>query len=237
MFISDHQIKELCREGERIRIDPFNEMNVGPNSYDLTLDGEYRLLYLDWGLKEEAPWERERVQITSTVVLDRHVPPSNITYAKEDIDEEGHIRHYIVIPPFHSIIVRTQEVVHVGERLIGLVSPRSNLSYTINMFHSSLVDTGFIGRLTARIYNPTMSEIWIPAGYRFMQIMFADAITPDIMYDQRRLSKNLRYSDEIPNYKIDKEWLGFKEPPKRSRKEKPPKSATRPYPPSAAKNE
>lgn len=227
MFLADHQIEHLCTGGVKIRIDPFNPMNVGPNSYDLTLDGEYRLLYSDWGKRIEMPWYRNRNVVVSKFALDKEVPPSKHMYAKEVLDESGTNRHYLIVPPFHSVIVRTQEVVYIGDGFLGLVSARSNLSYVLNMFHSSLVDTGFVGRLTARIYNPATSELWLPAGYRFLQMMIATAESPYEDYSQRKLSKNLQYVDDLPDYKIDKEWLGFREPPKEEELSVPPTPQSR----------
>ena len=173
--------KEILRlmEEGEIVIEPFDRRWLGPNSYDLHLD--------------------ENIKI-----------PVNIPDITKNEKVYKRAKLPYTIPPFGSIIVQTKEIVGCRSKTLGILSERSNLARLPLIFsYSKLLDTGFIGHLSAAIFNPNPFPVTIHPNYRFLQIMFM-RVDGEVMqtYDKRKWSKNLDQFGEVPEFKPDKEWLG-----------------------------
>ena len=182
MMLSDVQIMDFIDSGE-IVIEPFKHKNLGPNSYDLTLHKKIMV-----------PWTPENGEVDVTKTIPRYIE-KELPYS---------------IPPHGSIVVRSNEIIGVKEKTLGILSARSNLArLPLILSYSTLIDTGFKGFITAVLYNPNPFPVRIVPNYRFMQVMFdyVDGVisTP---YDKRTWSKNLDQFGDIypPGFKIDKEW-------------------------------
>jgi len=166
-------------------ITPFNNNQLGPNSYDLELHEHY-VVYRSLGLgriidsTKEAP---PHMEITSKLI---------ILHSKQ------------------TMIVMTKEVVTVKQPWVGILSPRSGFArLPITISYSTLVDTGYSGVLGCQITNHAGYDLIFRAGQRFMQIMFIrmEGVL-QITYQERKSSKYLHNDgSHVPIYKVDKEWL------------------------------
>jgi len=159
------------------------EKSWGNNSYDLRLHENYTMLD----------------SFAETLSMDKKAFENKPFKAVDG---------FIVIKPQESILVRSIEIITVPQGYIALLSPRSNLSYVFDLFHSKLCDTGFEGFITMRIKNPQNRDLRLPVGLRFSQIMYSLSQDVSTMYKHRPSSKNLDYFDDsYPTWKLDKEYL------------------------------
>jgi deoxycytidine triphosphate deaminase len=179
IMLTDIEILEEMSSGNII-IKPFNRDFLGPDSYDVTLFRKARL-------------------ITHKEVLDitKHIPDSKI------------IKLPYVLSPGESIIVMTNEIIGCGPTISADIVGRSNNDTLPLQQADGHIDPGFVGPLRKRITNVGTFPIKLVPNYRFAQVKFYRTSKPcAVPYTKRRLSRNVNQShDDIPNFKIDKEWL------------------------------
>lgn len=178
-MLSDSKIMELMEQGEII-IKPFKRKNLGANSYDLTLSSKVRLV-----LKQD------------TIDMTKNIPET------KEIDLP------LTLFQGDSIIFQTNEIVGVQSTTVGMLSERSNFCrLPLRLNYSKLIDTGFVGTISAVLTNIAPFPVVIRPNYRIIQVMFFKVdgeIEKD--YKQRDWSKNLnQFGESVPEYKVDKEW-------------------------------
>ncbi|MFN7841563.1 MAG: dCTP deaminase [Pirellula sp.] len=148
MILSGTEIRE--RMGSDIRISPFQEDCLNPNSYNLTLHNEL-LVY------EE-------------VVLDAKQPNR---FRRITIPEEG-----IILSPGQIYLGRTMEYTET-RNLVPMIEGRSSVARLGLFVHcsSGFGDVGFCGHWTIEMF--AVQPVRIYAGLRICQIFFHE-ITGDI---------------------------------------------------------
>lgn len=180
-MLSDIEILGSIAAGEII-IEPFEEENLGPNSYDLTLNKSIKVAQFGVG---------------SFDLIGQNI----MAYTKFELP--------YILGSWGVVTFMTNEVVGCKEKTMGIISQRSNLArLPVVVNFSALLDTGFVGRLSGAIINPNNFPIVLKPNIRILQIMFDSCIGINRKYAGRKSSKNLdQFGSDVPVYKVDKEWI------------------------------
>jgi len=121
--------------------------------------------------------------------------PKNLTPNGYDlsIDEiyirnsEQHIKEGVaVIPPLTWFAISTKEFVKMGPTITSQLWIRSSYARKGVMASFGKVDAGFHGTLTISCFNSNNTELEIPVGDRFCQIVFEKLHSkPSELYDKK----------------------------------------------------
>lgn len=142
MILSGFKIKDEVKNN-KITINPFNEMDINPNSYNYTL-GDYVKVYKNYEIDSKVKQEVEVVYIPN----------------------EG-----LVIEPDKIYLGFTNEIIG-SDYYVPVITGRSSTG-RLGLFvqiTSDLVDVGFCGRLTLQLHS--VQPIRIYKGMKIGQIMF-----------------------------------------------------------------
>jgi deoxycytidine triphosphate deaminase len=184
-MLSDEQILSAIK-GNSIEIDPFDRDFLGPNSYDISLSTKYRILETKLG--------SGNVKIDTTERVPLSFESAGV------IELKGH----------QTAILMSREKITIRSPFAGILSPRSGFScLPISIGYSHLIDTGYSGPLKATVTNNADYTLLFHEKQRFMQVMFHMVGPVSQNYQERVNSKYTLHGDnfEVPQYKIDKEWL------------------------------
>jgi dCTP deaminase len=151
LLLSDKRIIEEIEMGN-ITIDPFDERQLGTNSYDCRL-GE---------------WFFQPTKFSETIDF------TNEEQARAFWGQPQQAEEAIVVKPGTTILAHTQEVVGARNGITTTMHARSSIG------RSSLSvckcagagDVGYISRWTMEISNHSTCSIHIPLGIRICQIKF-----------------------------------------------------------------
>jgi dCTP deaminase len=154
-MLSDKRIIEEMRNGN-IVIEPFDERQLGTNSYDCRL-GEW--------------YFRGDYSVKSMRIDD---PEHMKEYWGDPIDASKKDDGLIFILPGTTILAHTQEIVGGHNGFLAEMRCRSSIARSgLSVCRCSGVgDVGYIGRWTMEISNHTQACIWVPVGYRVCQMVF-----------------------------------------------------------------
>ncbi len=144
--LSREEIIKKIREG-KIKIEPFDEKNVGPASIDLTLGEDFRIY-----------------------------KKSNSLEIKEDTDYMAYTeprKGSITLNPGDFAIGVTKEKVSLPENLCGELSGRSRFARLGILVHAtaSLVQPGINNHQVLEIKNISPNKIILKAGLKICQLM------------------------------------------------------------------
>ncbi len=148
MILTRDEILKLINEKELI-IDPFSIHNLGPASYDLTLDNVFRIQ-----------------------------KPNTILEAREDYDIDKYtekiIAYEYTLMPGELILGLTKERIKMPSYLVGWLQGRSRFARIGLMIHitANLVQPGVNNKQVLEIYNASNRPIKIFAGTKICQIIF-----------------------------------------------------------------
>lgn len=189
MLLNYDEIQEQINQGE-LNINPFKIENLGPNSYDLTINEKIQLLH-QGGTSEcgfFCPTD----------------PDKNPGY-------EGRLLPHFLYPG-DAIRCSTKEVVTFKSKTYGIIFTRSNLSrFPIYINHGPLVDTGYSGVLSFVITNNSHNLIRIEPNMRVLQLLFYTCNPMSVKYFDRKNSKNKgQISGTVPGFNVDKEFKNEK---------------------------
>lgn len=150
MVLSDKAIRKALKEG-KITLDPFNEEDLQPASYDLHMDNH--LLLFDRGHNS---------------IIDIKKPMEELMVEYE-MDEDGYILH-----PKEFILGNIQEVTGVDESHVAFLHGKSSLARIGLLIHATagLLDPGNTMRLTLEMYNLSPLPIRLYPNMKIGQITF-----------------------------------------------------------------
>ncbi len=139
----------------RIKIEPFNEANIGPASMDLTLGNEFRVFkshIKEHFVTDEAAAER----ITKEVIIPDH--------------------ETISIKPGELILGITREKITLPNNICGWLQGRSRFARLGLMVHitASLMQPGISNRQVLELYNASKVTLRIPPGIKICQFVFEE---------------------------------------------------------------
>lgn len=208
--LSNKEIRQAFKE-DLIVIRPFNDANVGTNSYDVTLG--------EWYYREQHPLMKSPIYNIYAERLDRiwGPPLQSQSYSKtvsigqlpkgmENIAENDQI---ILLAPGETILAHTIEF--IGGRTSGYHGIKTKMHARSSIGRSmigvckcaGLGDAGYINRWTMEITSFSQYH-WIPlvVGRRIAQIEFEHLDSIDEKYTQ--LSQKYQTGDDIEE--IVKAW-------------------------------
>jgi len=150
MVLSDRNIKGWLSNG--LVIDPFDEINLQPSTYDLKLGNEVRVFD---NYKAGCIDVRQKIDTTRVVKL----------------NGEGFVVH-----PGEFILGSTKEYFEIPGKLCGKLEGRSSLGRLGLVVHATAgyIDPGFKGWITFEISNLSRLPIRIYGDMRIAQICFLE---------------------------------------------------------------
>jgi dCTP deaminase len=150
MVLSDKGIKEALEKGQ-ITLEPFEEENLQPASYDLHLDSN--LLLFDRG-------NNSHIDIKK---------PMETLMIEHKMNEDGYIIH-----PKEFVLGNIQEITGVDEEHVGFLHGKSSLARIGLLIHATagLLDPGNELRLTLEMYNLSPLPIKLYPDMKIGQITF-----------------------------------------------------------------
>lgn len=161
-MLSDKRIIEEMKKGN-IVIDPFDERQLGTNSYDCRIG--------EWYFRGDYSVKSMRID-NAEHMKDYWGKPINAlhdnTWAKDNA--------LIFINPGTTILAHTQEVVGGHNGFLAKMHCRSSIARSgLSVCRCAGVgDVGYIGRWTLEISNHTQACIWVPVRYRICQMIFEE---------------------------------------------------------------
>ena len=150
-MIDKSSIVEEIKNGV-IRIDPFDEKYLGPNSYDLSIGGNI-IRYAN-----------------STFPL--WIDSENSILNAFDYPEQH--REYFLIRSKERLLAHTIEYAGAYKRYVPKLASRSSTArWGLDICASAgFGDVGYVNRWTLEVYNFTNYHIFVPVGARLCQIYF-----------------------------------------------------------------
>lgn len=143
------------RHCDGLKIDPYDESNLQPASYDLTLGREFAI--------ETVDLPGMTVQSIEDGPADRFV---------DDLDE-------IRIEPGEFVLGHTKEHIRLPDDITAEVKGRSSLGRLGLIPHTAgWVDPGFTGTVTLEFVNHSNQPVRLHAGDRIAQIVFSYTESP-----------------------------------------------------------
>lgn len=133
----------------KIKINPFNEENVQPASYDVCLADRVYIFARDHN-KVIDPFVVEPLGYTETLTERYKLDPGKF------------------------ILASTVETVELPDNVSGRIEGKSSLARLGLIVHvtAGFIDPGFEGQITLELYNMNSSPIWLYPGMRIAQISF-----------------------------------------------------------------
>ncbi len=150
MLLSDKSIRKAIRSGQ-ITLDPFNEKDLQPASYDLHIDKH--LMFFDTEHNE---------------MIDIKKPMENLMVEYE-MDKDGYI-----LQPKEFILGNIKEITGVDDNHVAFLHGKSSLARIGLLIHvtAGLLDPGNTMRLTLEMYNLSPLPIKLYPGMKIGQITF-----------------------------------------------------------------
>ena len=164
-MLGNEAIKKALKDG-RIEIDPFDEEQLGPNSYDLRI-GEWVCRQREFNpIRELSPQFNVSQR---TVELINPVDGLALWNSPYEV-QSGIIR----LHPGELILAHTREFVGCYEDVVGEMASRSTLMRMgiAICVDAGLGDVGFASKWTMEVYNHTRAIIDIHVGDRVAQMKF-----------------------------------------------------------------
>lgn len=166
-------IKQAISEG-KIVITPFDEDQLGPNSYDLRLG--------DWFVRQKH--EYNDPGFDAPITLGDPVQPHRV-WGKPQRAEHG----IIEIDAGELILAHTEEYVSCYVDIVGEMASRSTMMRNgiAVCIDAGLGDVGYAGRWTMEIYNHLNHPIVLEVGWRVAQMKFHRVEGVDLSYSEKAM--------------------------------------------------
>lgn len=178
MMLSYQSIAKKIAEGE-ISITPYNHLNIGPASYDLTLGNSFvevrpdvtKVDIVSSSLQPNAGAlsspVRKRVRVRS---MDESYPVHKIEVS------DG---HGIILPAKGFVLATTVEYIKASSKYALYVEGRSSIGRMgLQVQNAGFVDPGFEGQITLELFNASDVPIALAPGRRICQITIIELDEP-----------------------------------------------------------
>ena len=159
-MLSDKRIIEEMKKGN-IVIEPFDDRQLGTNSYDCTLGSYYY----------------EADEFMHSVYVDNPEDVSLFWLGPKEAQWSPTKRSaYIPVRPGHTILAHTREIVGGKHGILAKMHAKSTTArYGLSVCRCAGVgDVGFINIWTMEIHNGTRSKLWLPVGMKICQFVFEE---------------------------------------------------------------
>ena len=122
--------------------------------------------------------------------IEKNLTPNGYDLSIDEIfirKTDEHIKEGIAtIPPMTWFAISTKEFIKMGPQITSQLWIRSSYARKGIMASFGKVDAGFHGTLTISCFNSNDTEIEIPIGDRFCQIVFENlSSAPSELYDKK----------------------------------------------------
>lgn len=165
MIQVDKQIRAMI-QCSKIKIEPYDESSVNPNSYDLHLGDNFQLSKQNGGIN---PYDQRTVE--------------KAFYEKTSSE--------LWIQPGEFILGRTEEKITLPADIVGSVEGKSSLARLGLSIHQTggWIDAGFSGTITLELHNCSPNMVLLSAGMPIAQIVFFNTLPAEKPYGERISSK------------------------------------------------
>jgi dCTP deaminase len=190
MVLSDKGIKEALEKGQII-LDPFEEENLQPASYDLHLDSN--LLLFDRGNNSHIDVKK----------------PMETLMVEYKMNKNGYIIH-----PKEFLLANIKEITGVDEEHVGFLHGKSSLARIGLLIHATagLLDPGNELRLTLEMYNLSPLPIKLYPDMKIGQITFEQMdYECERPYGSEGLNSKYKGDMKVKGSKMYKNYLNAKE--------------------------
>jgi len=149
MIITRGEILKLLKKGA-IKIEPFDEKDIGPGSVDLTLDNQIRIFNSKKKISEDTDYKK----ITKIVNISRGYN----------------------LKPGELVLGITKEKITLPEDICGWLNSRSRFARIGLMSHitAPFVAPGVSNHQILEIYNAGKNTILLQPGFKICQIVFQE---------------------------------------------------------------
>ena len=162
MVLSRRTIQKRIQSGSLV-IDPFDEHNLGPASYDLRLGYTFVELELQYSQR-----------CIKSATLSESYPTKTTKIGKEDV---------IVMPPKSFLLGTTLECVAIPTDVAVYVEGRSSIGrYGLQVQNAGFIDPGFDGQITLELFNASDVPIALSPMRRICQLVFFELDEPTEPY-------------------------------------------------------
>lgn len=183
MMLSYQSIAQKIAEGE-ISIYPYNHLNIGPASYDLTLGRSFvevkpDMSTVDIPISPELlpPQFRnlpENMRPTQRQIRVRNMDESYPEHRVEIPEDQG-----IIIPPKGFVLATTEEYIKASPKYALYVEGRSSIGRMgLQVQNAGFVDPGFEGQITLELFNASDVPIALKPGRRICQVTIIELDEP-----------------------------------------------------------
>lgn len=171
MLLTGGRLRDAVEK--RIRIDPFRESNLGPDSYDITLGNEFL-----------------RVRSEETGVID----PENLNVLGERI-----LGREFFLQPGHFVLARSEEWIELPGNILALVSGKSSIARLGLQVHAAAVlHPGHRGYVVLEISNLNTVPFKLVASMKIAQLLFFDVEPVEEYYRQSGSTFGKQERIELP---------------------------------------
>ena len=177
MLLVDWQIKNAV-ETDKIRLEPFDESLLQPNSYDVRL-GDHFIVYC----KSQHFGSRHIIDPYNVESIVRHT----VSYQVSD---------YIVIEPGDFVLGRTREVIGLPDDIAAKIDGKSSIARLGIVVHQTggFIDAGFYGTITLEISNANPFPVKLYVGMPIAQIEFHQTEPARCPYNKK---SDAKYNNQI----------------------------------------
>ncbi len=161
----DKQIRAMI-QCSKIKIEPYDEDSINPNSYDLHLGNNFQISKQNGGIN---PYDQRTVE--------------KAFYEKTCSE--------LWIQPGEFVLGRTEEKISLPADIVGSVEGKSSLARLGLSIHQTggWIDAGFSGTITLELHNCSLNQILLSAGMPIAQIVFFQTMPAELPYGDRQNSK------------------------------------------------
>lgn len=167
MILSDYSIKHAIQQ-EQISIEPFDERNLQPASYDVTLFNEF-IVFKDPRTLTPGIWD----SWARTNKIINPLEENDFTQQVTVVDST------FILQPFQFILGAVSEIIGIGDEFVGRLEGKSSLGRMGLFVHATAgyVDPGWYGRLTLELLNVCPYPIELHPSMKIGQIAFEQLTT------------------------------------------------------------
>lgn len=164
----DWEIRGHCIAGD-IKIDPFQEQNIQPNSYDVRLGNEF----------------------VSFSPSDKAIDPKDASSLGQYEKKILAMGEPLVLNPHEFILGTTLESVKLPSNICAEITGRSSYGRLGIELHQTAgwIDSGFEGQITLELMNNNACPVILYVGSRIGQLVFHKTQSCLIPYDRRKGAK------------------------------------------------
>jgi dCTP deaminase len=168
MILVDWQIRDRIARGF-IRIDPYDEKFVQPNSIDIRLGNQF--VWYTPGTQVIDPYDRE-----------------SVAAGVEETESDS-----FVIRPGAFVLARTLEYIALPDNIVATIEGKSSIARLGITLHQTggWIDAGFRGTITLEMCNVNVRPVKVHAGMPVGQLVFYTTERAENPYDRKADAKYL----------------------------------------------